>query len=120
MRIKWINLSSSAAWSESKGGIDAVEVATYCGQIPLPFLVQMDMGGAQRELIKDAHKDANCIKKSLAGMEEGIAFCTMISTSYLSLLPGEDCLCKLCQPLLRRHRGGDEGNLYQQPHLDSV
>lgn len=33
---------------------------------------------------------------------------------------GEDGLRELCQPLLRGHRGGDEGDLHQQPHLDSL
>lgn len=33
---------------------------------------------------------------------------------------GEDGLRELCQPLLRGHGGGDEGDLHQQPHLDPL
>lgn len=37
-----------------------------------------------------------------------------------ALCPGEGGVRQLCQPLLRGHRGGDEGNLHVQPHLEAV
>ena len=39
---------------------------------------------------------------------------------HLCNAAGEECLHQLPEPLLHRHRGGDEGNLHQQPHVDTV
>lgn len=33
---------------------------------------------------------------------------------------GEDGLRQLCEPLLRGHGGGDEGDLHIQPHLEAL
>lgn len=33
---------------------------------------------------------------------------------------GEGGLCELCESLLRRHRGRDEGDLHIKPHLEAV
>lgn len=41
------------------------------------------------------------------------------STEPVSV-PGEDGLRKLCQSLLRGHRGGDERDLHIQPHLEAL
>lgn len=33
---------------------------------------------------------------------------------------GEDGICQLCESLLCGHRGGDEGDLYIKPHLETL
>lgn len=41
--------------------------------------------------------------------------------SFFFLIPlGEDRLHQLPEPLLCGHRGGDEGDLYLQPHVEAV
>lgn len=39
---------------------------------------------------------------------------------FVWILIGEDCLYQLPEPLLCRHRGGDEGDLYLQPYVEAV
>lgn len=45
---------------------------------------------------------------------------THLVLTEVCLCPGESGLCELCESLLRGHRGGDEGNLHIQPHLEAV
>lgn len=54
-----------------------------------------------------------CVSASLASNH-------LMFMSNLRVSTGEGGLCELCESLLRRHRGRDEGDLHIKPHLEAV